>query len=108
MYLLAVFFLLGVLNFGLRKQREEEKMGNCMRFDVDEAQLHVVFGVVGSCCSLWGRFADVTRPTEEFGSRLARRGDAETTVALLITHTHLTFMTSPWLLEKNCISNSEI
>lgn len=105
MYLLALFFLLGFLNFGLRKQREEEKMGIGMRFNVEEPQLHVV---VGSCCSLWGRFADVTRLTEEFGSRLAGRGDAENTVALLITHTHLTFITSPWLLEKNCISDGEI
>ena len=89
MYMLALFFLLGVLNFGLRKQREEEKMGIGMRFDVDEAQLHVVFGVVGSCCSLWGRFADVTRTTDEFGSRLAEWEDAENTVALFITHTSL-------------------
>jgi hypothetical protein len=84
-----LFFLLGVLNFGLRKQREKDKMRNGMRFDVDEAQLHVVFGVVGGCCSLWRRLADVTRPTEELGSRLAEWGDAENTAALFITHTSL-------------------
>jgi hypothetical protein len=84
-----LFFLLGVLNFGLRKQREEEKMGNGVRFDVDEAQLHVVFGVVGSLCLCGVDLLMSLAQPRRFGSRLAEWGDAENTVALFIIHTSL-------------------
>jgi hypothetical protein len=82
-------------------------MGNGVRFDVDEAQLHVVFGVVGSLCPLWGRFADVTRPTEEVwisACRVGRRRE----YCSPVYYSRLTFITSLMLLEKNCISNGEI
>ncbi len=47
------------------------------RDEVDEAQLHVVFGVVDLYLKLWGRIVDVIRGAEEVGLRLPRREEAE-------------------------------
>ena len=46
---------------------KERKVLMIERDEVDEAQLHVVFGVVDLYLKLWGRTADVIRGAEEVG-----------------------------------------
>ena len=65
--MLMLCFRVRLKNRGCWGKCDKERKVLMERYEVDEAQLHVVFGVVDLYLKLWGRTADVIRRAEEVG-----------------------------------------